>query len=75
MLTNKKFFFLALLFLILNIAGCTAVPGCNSGKENAKPAREEKEMPKEINEIETAALEIMQQADLIPLVEEVSQQN
>ncbi|MDO9535470.1 MAG: hypothetical protein Q7J85_09090 [Bacillota bacterium] len=75
MLFKKKYLVLTLLFLILNFAGCTAVPGCNAGEENSEPAQEEKEMPNEIKEIETAALEIMQQADLIPLVEVVSQKS
>jgi len=73
---KKKYIFLMLLFLILNIAGCNLIPGCNAGEENSEErSQEEKVMPNEINEIQTAALEIMQQADLIPLVEEVSQQS
>jgi len=76
MLDKKKTFFLTLLLLILLIAGCTRISGCGAEEENSeKNTQNQNEMPEEIDEIESALLEIMHQADLVPLVEVVSQQS
>ncbi|UNC91942.1 hypothetical protein [Candidatus Contubernalis alkaliaceticus] len=75
MLFKKKTFFLTLLILILLIAGCR-IPGCGSEEENSgENTQNEIEMPEEVEEIESALLEIMHEADLIPLVTLVSQQS
>jgi hypothetical protein len=70
MLLRKKNFLPVLLLLLLSIAGCSGFPGCDTAQKNSpEKTQEKKETPKVIKDIETAALEIMQMANLIPLVE------
>ena len=70
MFLRKKNFLPVLLLLLLSIAGCSGFPGCDTAQKNSpEKTQEKKETPKVIKDIETAALEIMQMANLIPLVE------
>lgn len=76
MLSKRKTFFLMLLFLTLFITGCSRFFGCSAEKEKPEEnSRGQSEIPEEITKIETASLEIMYDADLIPLVELLSKQS
>ena len=65
----KKSVFLFCLFLLILLPGCT-----RGAQEGSPEGNSPQTAPREITEIETRTLEIMQQADLIPVIEKASAQ-
>jgi hypothetical protein len=61
--------FVIVFMLSISLSGCT-----RSAREDSPGGNSPKAAPREISEMETRALEIMQQADLIPVVERTVQQ-
>ncbi len=73
---KKTAIFITLLLFIIFLPGCAFLPGCDMQENDEEEAQqeEEEEMPEEIEEVESGALEIMQQADLVPVIDMVSEE-
>ncbi len=72
---KKLAILMTLIFAIFIVSGCAVLPGCEMEENDEEEAQqvEEEEMPEEIEEIENRVLEIMQQADLIPVINMISE--